>query len=276
MSLPRPPPVRLSAVVSDVDGTLVTDDKRLTDRVRAAVARIRAAGLPFCLISSRPPRGLAPVMHALEVDTPTACFNGGVVVGPDLAPLEEHLLTPAASRRAIEFLEARGLGVWLFSDGQWMLRNPAGPYVDHEHRTVGFAPVVVAGFDGALEKAAKIVGVSADFDRLARCEAELAAMMGNSASVVRSQRYYLDTTAPAANKGAGLQALARRLGVPAREIAVVGDGANDVAMFAESGLAIAMGNALQAVQARADHVSASNGADGFADAVERFILAARP
>jgi hypothetical protein len=126
----------------------------------------------------------------------------------------------------------------------------------------------------ALEGAAKIVGVSDDFALLTRCEADLAAKLAGRANVVRSQRYYLDITDPRANKGAALLAIARRLAIPISEIAVIGDGLNDVAMFEPAGLAFAMGNAEPEVQAAADLVTGGNNDDGFADAIERFILGA--
>src|SRR5262249_20724631 len=147
-----------------------------------------------------------------------------------------------------------------------------GPDTDHEKLTVGFDAVVVRDFGPALDSAAKIVGVTKDFDHLARCEVALAKLMGDAASVARSQLYYLDTTAPDANKGAGMLALAKQLGVPPAEIAVLGDGGNDVAMFEHAGLSIAMGNAQPAVKAAADLVTSSNAEDGFAIAIERFIL----
>lgn len=62
------------------------------------------------------------------------------------------------------------------------------------------------------------------------------------------------------------------LAFPEHEIAVIGDGPNDVAMFARGGLSVAMGNASPQVQAAADFVTASNNADGFAQAIERFVL----
>ena len=93
-----------------------------------------------------------------------------------------------------------------------------------------------------------------------------------TASVARSQPYYLDITHPLANKGAALSEIAKLLAVPLAEIAVVGDGSNDVAMFERSGLSIAMGNASPEVQRAADFVTDSNREEGFANAVERFIL----
>lgn len=89
---------------------------------------------------------------------------------------------------------------------------------------------------------------------------------------MRSQPYYLDITHPLANKGFALSEIARLLGVPLAEIAVIGDGGNDVAMFERSGLSIAMGNASPQVQRAADFVTDSNSEDGFAKAIERFIL----
>jgi hypothetical protein len=268
----RPPARKISAIVSDVDGTLVTDDKTLTQNSRAAVAAVHRSGVPICLISSRPPRGFAQLLEALEIVTPSAGFNGGVVVAPDLSVLEHHLLPPQSAHAIVDFLSSQGIDIWVFSGNDWLLSNTAGPYIDHEKRTVGFDPVVVQDFVPALDSAAKIVGVAKDFDRLARCEVALAKLMGDAASVARSQLYYLDTTAPQANKGAGMLALARQIGVPPAEIAVIGDGGNDVAMFEQAGLCIAMGNAQPAVKAQADLVTASNSEDGFAMAIERFIL----
>jgi hypothetical protein len=62
------------------------------------------------------------------------------------------------------------------------------------------------------------------------------------------------------------------LGVSPAQIAVIGDGSNDVAMFEQSGLSIAMGNASPEVQQAADLVTDSNEDEGFAKAIERFIL----
>jgi hydroxymethylpyrimidine pyrophosphatase-like HAD family hydrolase len=152
------------------------------------------------------------------------------------------------------------------------VRDSDAPYVELEERTVRFRPTVVEEFGSALDVAAKIVGVSADFDLLARCEREVGAALAGQASVVRSQPYYLDITHPLANKGVALSALATLLSIPPGEIAVIGDGGNDVAMFERSGLSIAMGNASPQVQRAADFVTDTNREEGFANAVERFIL----
>ena len=272
MSRARPSPFKCLAVVSDVDGTLVTDDKRLTSRAQSAVAELRASGIIFSIISARPPRGLSMLLDPLEITTPVCGFNGGVITTSDLSVITEHLLSPEIARRTIEMLDARLVQSWVFSGQDWLVRNPSGPYVGLEERTVGFRPTVVEDFGHRLDVAAKIVGVSDDFEHLARCERELRATLGDQATVVRSQSYYLDITHPLANKGAAVSELARLLAVPLSETAVIGDGGNDVAMFERSGLSIAMGNAGAEVQRAADFVTDSNHEDGFANAIERFIL----
>ena len=272
MTRARPVPFKCSAVVSDVDGTLVTDDKILPPSAEAAVAELRANGIGFSMISSRPPRGLRTLIESLGISTPVGGFNGGVLARPDLTVIVEHTLLPAIARRAIQLLDASGAQAWVFSGEDWLVRDPDGPYVGLEQRTVGFQPTVVRDFGLSLNAAAKIVGVSANFELLAKCEHDMQTALDNSACIVRSQLYYLDITHALANKGAAISEIAKLLGVPLAEIAVIGDGGNDVAMFKRSGLSIAMGNASPAVQQAADFVTDGNGEAGFANAIERFIL----
>jgi len=270
----RPLPFKCSAVVSDVDGTLVTDDKRLTERTRAAAAELRASGIIFSIISARPPRGLRMLLDPLGITTPLSGFNGGVITTPELSPITEHLLSPDAARCAVSLLDTQDVQVWVFSGQNWLVRDSDGPYVGFEERTVGFQPTVVDNFGQSLDAANKIVGVSKEFAILAQRERDVRAALADHATVVRSQSYYLDITHPLANKGVALSEIARLLEVPLAEIAVIGDGGNDVTMFERSGLSIAMGNASPAVQRAADFVTDSNRDDGFANAVERFILSA--
>ncbi len=271
-SFARVPSTKISAVVSDVDGTLVTDDKVLTECARSAVADLHASGIIFGIISARPPRGLLMLLGPLEIATPIVGFNGGVLTNPDLTIITEHLLSPEIARRAVDMLTAQGAQVWVFSGQDWLLRDADGPYIALEQRTVGFQPTIVEDFGPVLDVAAKVVGVSRDFALLARCEHDAAAAFAGQASVVRSQAYYLDITHPLANKGVALSEFAKLSAIPLAEIAVIGDGGNDVAMFERSGLSIAMGNAKPKVRQAADFVTNSNGEDGFANAIERFVL----
>jgi len=272
----HPPPTKIAALISDVDGTLVTSDKRLTASAQSAAAALHAAGIVFAIISSRPPRGLGMLIEPLKLTTPVTGFNGGMIVAPGGAVLEQHLIDPGVARRAVATMTAHGAQVWVFSGADWLVRDVSCPYLAHEQHTVQFPPTVVADFASGLDSAAKIVGVSADFELLARCETETQKLLAGDASVARSQLYYLDVTHPLANKGAAVVALAGYFGIAPQAVATIGDGSNDMAMFERSGLSIAMGNASPEVKARAQFVTSSNEEDGFAAAIERFILNRAP
>jgi hydroxymethylpyrimidine pyrophosphatase-like HAD family hydrolase len=137
---------------------------------------------------------------------------------------------------------------------------------------VQFAPTVVAGLDGVLEGAVKIVGVSDDLALVARCEVEVRQRFGARASAARSQPYYLDVTHPDANKGMVVRKLSRMVGVQLAQIATIGDMPSDVLMFGLSGMSIATANASPDVQRCARYVTTSNEDEGFANAVDRFVL----
>jgi Cof subfamily protein (haloacid dehalogenase superfamily) len=268
-------PAGIRLLVSDVDGTLVTGDKRLTPRVEAAARALGEAGIALTVTSSRPAFGMRMLIEPLGLTTPMAAFNGGLIVSPDrLRPIECNPVPVDVARRGVELLVGHGVGIWIHTEHDWFVLDPAGPYVDHEIRTIRTAPTVVTDFDrpGVIDRAYKIVGVSQNFALLARCERELADEFGARATVARSQLYYLDVTHPLANKGHAVQRLSHLLAIAPSQIAAIGDGGNDIAMFAVAGLAIAMGNAEAEVQQAADCVSAGNEEDGFAVAVERWIL----
>lgn len=262
----------ISALISDVDGTLVTAAKVLTERTKKAVADLHRRGIAFAIVSARPPEGMRMFVEPLGLSRVMAGFNGGAYVRPDLTLLEERVLPPDVARRALDFLDSKQVDAWVFAWGRWIIRNPRGPRVDHEAMTVQFGPTVVSDFGTALDAVHKMVGVSDDYDLLARCEAEVQGLLGRSATAARSQPYYLDVTHPDANKGVAVGTLARLIGVPLEEVAVIGDGGNDIAMFARCPFSIAMGNASDEVKAKARFVTASNEEDGFARAVERYLL----
>jgi Cof subfamily protein (haloacid dehalogenase superfamily) len=263
---------KISLVLADVDGTLVTADKVLTPRAAAAVQALDAAGIAFAITSGRPPRGMAMLIDPLGLRTPIAAFNGGVFVAPDMSVVEERVLPAEVAERAVEIISGNGMDVWIYSGRDWLVHDPQAPHVAREQWTVKFAPTVVADFAAVLASAVKIVGVSDDHDLVARCERQAQDALGASASAARSQPYYLDVTHPDANKGAVVMMLSKLLSIPRAQIATIGDMPNDVLMFQKSGLSIAMGNASPQVQAQADLVTASNKEEGFASAMERFIL----
>ena len=263
---------KISLVLADVDGTLVTEQKVLTERAQAAVQRLRDAGIRFAITSGRPPLGMAMLLDALKLDTPIAGFNGGLFVKADLTILEQRTLPEDIAAKAIELIRAHGIDAWVYRENDWLISKAGAPHVAREAWTVKFEPKIVADVGARLDGIAKIVGVSDDLDQVQRCEADAQAAFGARATANRSQPYYLDVTHKDANKGFVVAFLSRHLSVPTAEIATIGDQPNDVLMFKQSGFSIAMGNASDQVKAQASVATDSYNDEGFAKAMERFIL----
>ena len=270
MTSARREPVRL--LLADVDGTLVTKDKVLTQRSIEAVRELRDAGILFALTSGRPPRGMQMLIEPLSLSTPISAFNGGLVTEPDMTVLEQKVIPDELVPAIIAMLESAGLDVWIYRGAEWLVRDLKAPHIARESFTVQFDPTLVESFDGHTEDVAKLVGVSDDHDLVASVAMAAHDEFGDRVSAARSQPYYLDVTHPGANKGGVVKFLSARYDIPEEQIATIGDMPNDVLMFARSGLSIAMGQSDREVQRAARRVTGSNEEDGFANAVERFIL----
>ncbi|OKH43743.1 haloacid dehalogenase [Calothrix sp. HK-06] len=278
---------KISLLLADVDGTLVTKDKILTDRARVAVSKLKGAGIRFTITSGRPPLGMKMIVDELNLTEPIAAFNGGIFLNPESTIIEQNVLPQAITSRIVDMIKASGLDVWIYKGNNWYVHERHGKHVDREERTVQFSPIVVPSYDYLLDNVVKIVGVSDNFETVAKCEADIQQAFSQhvcceapankndieQVSAARSQPYYLDVTHPRANKGAVVDRLSELLSIPATEIATIGDMPNDVPMFKRSGLSIAMGNASTEVQKQAQYVTTSYEDEGFANAVEQFILA---
>jgi Cof subfamily protein (haloacid dehalogenase superfamily) len=281
---------KISLLLADVDGTLVTHDKILTDRACAAVRQLNEAGIAFAVTSGRPPLGMKMLVEPLNITTPIAGFNGGIYARPDFSILEQNVLSRSIVQRVIEIMLAHKLDIWIYRGNDWFVHEQHGPHVDRDAWTVKMTPTVVADFEPFLDQVAKVVGVSDDLQAVAQCETDTQQEFehqvecqtgpssggGEQVSAARSQPYYLDVTHPHANKGAVVDRLSELLSIPRSQIATIGDMPNDVPMFKRSGMSIAMGNASPEVQQQAQYVTTSYEDEGFANAVERFILGDRP
>ncbi len=257
-----------------MDGTLVTQDKVLTDAAIDAVHRLDEAGVLFAVTSGRPPRGMQMLIDPLDLKTPIAAFNGGIVVDRDMHTIEQRSIPEDLVGPVIDLMKSYKLDVWLYAGADWYVTDPKGPHVDREAWTVKFDPTVVDDYEHLSDNVAKLVGVSDDHDAIQKASEAAHDQFGDHVTAAASQPYYLDVTHPDANKGFVARYLAKKYDLEESEIATMGDQPNDVLMFAHSGLSIAMGNADPQVKKASRRVTASNEEEGFAKAIERFVLPA--
>ena len=262
-------------IATDIDGTFVDPDKRITKVTRRVLVDLGRRGIHVTCISGRCPPGMEPLLlDAGFHDVEYGALNGAVVLNADGSVAAESRLGGGMARRAIDSFESRGLDIYLFSSGVWYIVDPRPAHVGDEVRLLGFEPTVVPDFAPYLNETVKVVGVSADTELVERAEKEVGAIFGTRATVARSSARFCDVTSPRGNKGTFIRFLRQRHGLAKNNILTLGDMPSDARMFHWS-IGVAMGNAPDSVKEKAYYVTASNAEEGWAQAVEELVLRPR-
>jgi Cof subfamily protein (haloacid dehalogenase superfamily) len=263
---------RVTLVISDVDGTLLDNNKKLSSGAPAAVQRLYQAGMRFTIASARPPRMVHELVSKLQVREPLACFNGALFISPDQTVLQEIEMSSQDAQQVADFILQQGFDLWVWTDSDWFVSNPNGPHVARHESQMGRKAAPLTTRDMSQFRVLKLVGVSDNYDAVAKAEAELAKNGSPTISGTRSSPYYLDVTDARANKGEVVLRISEMLQIPTEQIATIGDMTTDTFMFRKSGVSIAMGNAFDDVKAQAKFVTKSNEENGFAYAMDHFVL----
>jgi hydroxymethylpyrimidine pyrophosphatase-like HAD family hydrolase len=268
-------------VATDVDGTLLDPTDQVSERTRAAVHRVVAAGVPFVLVTGRPPRWIPPIVEQLGHAGPAVCANGAVLYNAATDQVSYTVtLDPMQLRDAAEViataLPGAKLAVELPAAGA--ARNGAEQFLaepGYTHPWPG-GDSVDAPRDVLLGRPAIKLLVrqpNASSDLMAAAVRELlGAASGARLDVTYSTGYGLiELSAPGVTKGTGLARLAGELGVAPADVLALGDMPNDLPMLHWAGHGVAMANAHPAVLAAADEITAGNSEDGLAVILERWF-----
>ena len=259
-------------VFSDLDGTLLDADHRLTARTIAAVAALRRAGVPFVPVSARGPSGVRPICRALDLGPgPMVACGGALVYGTAGECLTSTGMTVEAAAQAQALCAAHGAAACLYAGADWLAPNPEDPRVRREEEIVcararrGGAQDLRP--DARVHKVLAICTTSAQADALqAEARAALAAC-----KVARSSPILVEIMARGVDKGAAVRRVCNHLGLaPARALAF-GDGWNDLEMLEVVGLPCVMENAPEGLRARFPRRAQNNADDGVARAVEALL-----
>src|SRR5258708_31074568 len=131
---------KISLVLADVDGTLVTEEKVLTERAQSAVRALQDAKIAFAITSGRPPLGMAALFDKLELDTPIAGFNGGLFVKRDLTIIAQKSVPADVARQAIDLIHEHSLGAWVYSGNDSLITRFHPPQWARGARCARFPP----------------------------------------------------------------------------------------------------------------------------------------
>ena len=272
---PQPPAYRLVAL--DLDGTLLDSASRISPANAAAIAACTAAGVTVTIATGKLFVSVAPMVVALGLVGPQILNNGAVVIdAADGAVLHMTPLPPLATPAVVAALLAYGLPAAVYTPHA--IHTPTrDPRIDllldiHEPEPLVLPDVGQRSAVGGWPFVKILTVLDTADPATPAIEAALQAMFAPTLTVVRTSRTFYEFLAPGVDKGAALQWLAARLGLPLSATLAIGDSYNDLPLLAAAGLGVAMGNAPPAIQAAATALTADNDHDGVALALRRYVL----
>lgn len=270
-------PHGIGLVVSDVDGTLLTPDKRLTPRTAAAIRRLRGEGIHFALASTRPPFGMTQFVEPLGLTTPLLACAGALAVHPDTGEvLDARPLPGALVLELLDVADAHGLDARLFWADRWAVRSLRDHGVGRELRVLGREPERCADPRALADSGLAKLTLAGPASEIRRAREAIRRDFRGRVTLAHAEGESLDLMHPLVDKGRAVRQLAGLLGLPMTRVAVLGDSEGDLSMFRVAGLAIAMASAPVAVRRAADRTAPSNLADGVAAAIEAWVLPVVP
>src|ERR1700712_1674110 len=268
-------------VATDVDGTLLDPTDQVSERTRAAVHRVVAAGVPFVLVTGRPPRWIPPIVEQLGHAGPAVCANGAVLYNAATDQVSYTVtLDPMQLRDAAEVIATALPGAKLAVElpAASAAMNGADQFLaepGYTHPWPG-ADSADAPRDVLLGRRAIKLLVrqpNASSDLMAAAVRELLGATSQARLDVTYSTGYglIELSAPGVTKGTGLARLAGQLGVAPADVLALGDMPNDLSMLRWAGHGVAMANAHPAVLEAADEITAGNSEDGLAIILERWF-----
>ncbi len=270
------------AILLDLDGTLVTDGGSILPRTLDALRAAHARGVRIMLATGRSDLGVRAVLETLGFDTPAVIFNGAGLFCPVRGRMiEERLLAPPVVERSLAYARGRSLLPVVVRPGA---KFALPPRTEHEAAALRHFDGLTIQEEGELPVSFAIrVTLFSDrhatSDHLAR---EIEEAVDRPVYVTHfplktltdhraSPLSVADVQPPCRGKAEGLRVLREAYGIPAERVVAIGDATNDLPMFAEAGLSVAMQNAMEEARLAADRVIGDNNSEAIAELVEELF-----
>lgn len=263
-----PNPIKL--VISDIDGTLITSNHEMSEATRLTASHLYDAAINLSLASSRPPRSIRPLAELLKLRSPFAAFNGALIINAEGDVKLRSAIAPEITARIKAIADGLQVGLWLYDEEGWWAETREA-FVEREAHTSGFEPDF-QGYGERLQSSVVKLTVVGKPELVAEAEKRVAAELAGQVSASRSKPRFLDVTAYGYHKGSVVRHLAEVFGVMKDQIAVIGDGPNDIEMFRQAGTSIALGQAVDEVVQAATYITSSNDNEGWSRGIEKYVL----
>lgn len=273
------------AIILDIDGTLLNDDKKISPETKKALITAQQNGVKLILASGRPTTGMHLYAEQLEMETYhglLVSYNGAKVV--DCQTKEElfnQTLTIAEGKAVLEHMKQFEVKVMIDKDDYMYVNNVYDCYIPYKGEEINIIQYESRGgkfklcekedLAAFLDYRINKILTAGDPDYMQKNYQAMMAPFKNTLNCVFTADFYFEFTAKNIDKAKALDTVLTPMGIHAENIIAFGDGHNDITMVKYAGTGIAMDNAVPELKAVANSITLSNNKDGIAHVLNNFI-----
>lgn len=263
-------------IAIDMDGTLLKEDKTVSDITKKAIERARKKGVKVVLASGRPIEGITKYLQELNLvdkEDYVLSFNGCLIQNTETREvISKNILKGSDLNYLYSISKELGVNIHAFSK-LGCITPKISRYTEVEGAINGI-PIHIVDFNKITPKEDiyKVMMID-EPEVLDEAVKKFPGEVYDRYTVVKSTPYFLEFLNKNSNKGEGVKSLTKYLGIKQQEVICVGDAGNDLHMIKFAGLGVAMGNAFEEIKEAADYITSTNEDDGVAQVIEKFILA---
>lgn len=263
-------------IALDMDGTLLNEEKKVTQRTKDAICAAKNKGVTVVLATGRPIEGVHRYLEELNMlgdNDYVLSYNGSLVQKTKNKEIISKMTLKGTDATYLYNLSNElNVNIHAFSENEGLITPRDNKYtnVEADINGIKFKEFNFENIDSE-DVMVKIMMID-EPEILQKAVDNLPKELYEKYTVVRSAPYFLEFLNKEANKGTGLELLAKHLGVKREEIITMGDAGNDLHMIEYAGMGIAMGNAFDEIKEVANYITDTNENDGVAKAIEKFVL----
>lgn len=266
--------MKFDIVFSDIDGTLVDDNHLPMPKTVRKIKELTQSGIPFILVSARPPMGVKRVLDMLGISSPMICFCGGVITDGKGGILADHGIPMDTAMKIKGYFERKFPDVCVCSYlyDRWFCDDASHYWVNYEIGVTGMTPEEIRLNDLAKteDRVHKLLCMG-DPGQMDTAQKELTALYSSDAAIYRSKREYIEVTPKGVSKSGAIRELCKIYSTDASRVLAFGDNFNDLDMLEYAGFSVAMGNAPDEIKAVCSAVTADNNSEGIFLALEKYL-----
>lgn len=266
----------IKLIATDMDGTLLDDEKKISQENLAAIEKAMADGIEVVVCTGRMKSGVIPYFAGVTIGDYAILNNGcSTYRTSDWSLVDYHALTMADIRFLAEVCQGYdGVDLTLIERDNFYVLNDHVPDLVAYDASLVFAEALATDLETVEQKNMLVFQAMflGEAELLNRFQAEQADKLAERFSVVRSQSYIFEAMPKGVTKASALAQLADRSAISQNQIMAIGDGNNDLEMLAYAGVGVAMSNATEQVKASTSYHTGSNNESGVAQAIRTYAL----